>query len=172
MFQPGRESDSKGGMFFWNIAADNVVFNNLDEQMSTSQKNVFEQTFLIHDTTRRIQWKITNETRNIAGFDCRRANALIMDSIYIVAFYTDAIVAPGGPESFTGLPGMILGIAIPHEHVTWFATKVYTETITDADLLPPTKGKKVTNLSLITTLQDRMKEWGKEGRQNVKQVML
>ena len=89
-----------------------------------SQKTVFEQTFLVEDTLRRIKWKITDETRPIAGFNCRRANALIMDSICVVAFYTDEILTTGGPESFSGLPGMILGIALPHEHITWFATKV------------------------------------------------
>jgi GLPGLI family protein len=48
----------------------------------------------------------------IAGFNCRRANAMIMDSIYVVAFYTDEILTTGGPESFSGLPGMILGVAL------------------------------------------------------------
>jgi GLPGLI family protein len=31
-----------------------------------------------------------------------------MDSVFIVAFYTDQIVTSGGPESFNELPGMIL----------------------------------------------------------------
>lgn len=172
LFEPGREADNKGNMFFWNVASDNVVFNNLDNEMSISKKSVFEQTFLVQDTTRKIQWKITNETRNIAGFECRRANALIMDSIYVVAFYTDAITTTGGPESFTGLPGMILGVAIPHEHVTWFATKVFTETIPETTLVPPNKGKKVNNITLMSALEDMKKNWGKEGRQNVKQIML
>ena len=95
-----------------------------------------------------------------------------MDSIYVVAFYTDAITTSGGPESFTGLPGMILGVAIPHEHTTWFATKVYTETIPETTLVPPTKGKKVNNVSLMSALDDMRKNWGKEGRQNIKQIML
>jgi len=172
LFEPGREADSRGGGFFWNVAGDNVVFNNLDNEMSTSKKSVFEVTFLVQDSTRKIQWKITNETRNIAGFECRRANALIMDSIYVVAFYTDAITSTGGPESFTGLPGMILGVAIPHEHTTWFATKVFTETIPETTLVPPTKGKKVNNVALMSALDDMRKNWGKEGRQNIKQIML
>ncbi len=173
LYQPGREAEPNKGMnFFGSVASDNTVFNDLASQQSASQKNVFEQTFLVQDTTRRIQWKITNETRNIAGFECRRANAIIMDSIYIVAFYTDAITTTGGPESFTGLPGMILGVAIPHEHVTWFATKVYTETIPETTLTPPTKGKKVTNVTIMASLEDMLKDWGKEGRTNVKQIML
>ncbi len=67
-----------------------------------------------------------------------------MDSIYVVAFYTDEILTTGGPESFTGLPGMILGIAIPHEHVSWFATKVEAFGIADTRWPRRRKVKKTT----------------------------
>jgi len=171
LYKPGRENTDNNKL--WDRPAeDNIVFTDLIAQSASTQKNVFEQKFLVQDSTRQIKWKITNETRNIAGFECRRANALIMDSIYIVAFYTDAITTPGGPESFSGLPGMILGLAIPHEHITWFATKVYKEPITETSLTPPIKGKKLTNNALITTLQDRMKDWGKWGQRYIRQIAL
>lgn len=143
---------------------DNVIYDQLDKKESTARKTVFEQVFLVKDSTRTIRWKITDEKRNIAGFDCRRANAVIMDSIYVVAFYTDAIVTPGGPESFTGLPGMILGIALPYEHITWFATKVLAEDITPAKLKAPAKGKAVNNKTLLETLTSSMKDWGHYGK--------
>ena len=137
-----------------------------------SQKKVFEELFLIQDSTRQIKWKITDENRVIAGFQCRRANAIIMDSIYVVAFYTDDIVAGGGPESFTGLPGMILGISLPHQHVTWFATKVSAQAVSTAQLKIPVKGKKVTNTTLKESLKERMKDWGKYMQRNLEAVML
>lgn len=168
LYTPGRENpDNNKGFMGEQPATDNIIFTNLDSSKSVSQKKIFEQTFLINDSTRRIRWKITDETRNIAGFDCRRANALIMDSIYVVAFYTDAIIPSGGPESFTGLPGMILGLAIPHEHVTWFATKVYTESVPDAVLKQPARGKKMTNAQLTETIQTLTKDWGKWARMYV-----
>ena len=144
MYQPGRENpdNNRNNMFDDNLAQDNVVYSELDSSKSFSQKKVFEQLFLVEDSTRKIQWKITDETRLIAGFQCRRANALIMDSIYVVAFYTDDIIASGGPESFNGLPGMILGISLPHQHVTWFATKVSAAPVTASQLKVPSKGKK------------------------------
>ena len=78
----------------------------------------------------------------------------------------------GGPESFNGLPGMILGLALPHEHITWFATKVYTDNISDTQLLPPAKGKKTTSSALLITLQDLMKDWGKWGKRYQRQIMI
>lgn len=170
LYQPGREVETNTrGWFMNDPAQNNVVLNNLGTGLSVSEKHVFEQNFLVQDSTRKIQWKITNETRNIAGFECRRANAIILDSIYVVAFYTDAITTTGGPESFNGLPGMILGIALPHEHVTWFATKVYTETIPETTFAAPVKGKKVDNKALLAVLQENLNDWGNEGRTFIKE---
>jgi GLPGLI family protein len=87
-----------------------------------------------------------------------------MDSIYVVAFYTDEIPLPGGPESFTGLPGMILGVALPHDNVTWFATKVTDTIVPETSLKVPAKGKVVTYAGLKTTLTNVMKDWGEYGR--------
>ena len=106
------------------VSQNNTIFTDLQTKTSIDQKMVFEDFFLVKDSTRKIKWKITDETREIAGFTCRRANAIVMDSIYVVAFYTEKIPISGGPESFSGLPGMILGLALPHENITWFATKV------------------------------------------------
>jgi GLPGLI family protein len=174
IYQPGRENpDNNKLMFFDNsVAQENVIFSALDSSRSISQKKVFEQVFLIQDSTRQIQWKITDETRTIAGFQCRRANAIIMDSIYVVAFYTDDIIAPGGPESFNGLPGMILGVSLPHQHVSWFATKVSARPVTAAELKMPSKGKKVTNTTLKESLKEVMKDWGKYKQRNLEAVML
>jgi len=174
LFQPGRENPANNGRFSYEEPGEtNTVFNDLAKELTTSQKNVFEEKFLVQDSIRQIQWKITDETRNIAGFECRRANAIIMDSIYVVAFYTDAITTTGGPESFTGLPGMILGVALPHEHITWFATKVYTENISDANLIPPTKGKKVNNATLLKTLKDQVPTWDKKwANRNIRAAMI
>lgn len=106
------------------VAYKNKVYSNLKTNETNSEKQAFEKLFYIDDTLKKIKWKLTEETREIAGYQCRRANALYFDSIYVVAFYTDEILTQGGPESFNGLPGMILGIAIPHQHITIFATRI------------------------------------------------
>lgn len=106
------------------IIVKNTVLTNFESGDITVVKKIFEEDFVVKDKQPEIIWKYTNEVRDIAGFECKRANGLMMDSIYVVAFYTEKIVPSGGPESFSGLPGMILGVALPHENVTWFATKV------------------------------------------------
>lgn len=173
LYRPGRESPDREVFSFWQAPAqDNTVYSDLDNAKAISQKNVFEQAFLIQDSLRQIKWKITDETRVIAGFNCRRANAIIMDSIYVVAFYTDEILTDSGPESFTGLPGMILGVSLPHQHISWFATKVEATPVAENQVTPPAKGKKVDNAILLQTVKPIMKDWRKLGQQYLEAILL
>jgi GLPGLI family protein len=119
----------------------NIVYTDLGTNIATMQKEVYGDVMLLTDTARKINWKITDETKEILGYQCRRANAIMMDSIYVVAFYTDKIPVSGGPESFNGLPGMILQAALPHENISWIATKVTDMAVPAKDMAPPKKGK-------------------------------
>ncbi|MDR3713802.1 MAG: GLPGLI family protein [Puia sp.] len=172
LFKPGRENPDNNKMFWEQPGEDNVVYSDMEKRQGVSQKKVFDQLFNVQDSLRAIKWKLTDETRVIAGFNCRRANALIMDSIYVVAFYTDEIITPGGPESFTGLPGMILGVALPHQHITWFATKVQSIAVRETDVVSPIKGKKVDNATLSQTVQKLVKNWGKQGHMFLENILL
>jgi|SRR6185312_4261367 len=155
-------TDNAQGSFFSIPLADqnNIVYADFTTNTSTIQKNVFEQTFLVKDTVRKIKWKITDETRQVAGYSCRRANGLMLDSIYVVAFYTDQIPVSGGPESFAGLPGMILEVALPHENVIWRATKVTDNAVPYGTITPPKKGKPVNNKKLLEVLEGVFKNRG------------
>ncbi|WP_343692394.1 GLPGLI family protein [Chitinophaga sp.] len=139
------------------IYQSNTIYTDLTTGLYTCQKQIYGDNLLINDTTRTIQWKITSETREIAGYQCRKANAIIMDSVYVVAFYTDQIHVSGGPESFTGLPGMILGIALPHDNVTWFATGIDLTSVPATSIVPPKKGKVLT----VAGMKEKIKSiWG------------
>ncbi|MCJ0742131.1 GLPGLI family protein [Pedobacter montanisoli] len=159
---------SNGFLDLIQFQQNNTILTKVNEGTSTILKKVYEQNYLINDSTRKINWKITDEFRDIAGYNCRRANALIMDSVYVVAFYTDEIAVSGGPEGFSGLPGMILGVALPYEHVTWFATSVNDQPITDDKLKAPTKGKAVNHKQLYDILKEAFKSWGKTANENYK----
>ena len=167
--------DVSARTWFSDIAAstqNNIIYTDLSSGTSIVQKSVFEETFLVSDSTRKINWKITSETREIAGYNCRRANAIIMDSIYVVAFYTDEIPVSGGPESFTGLPGMILGVAMPYENISWFAKLVTDKPIASGLLAAPKKGKATDNKGLLTILTKVMKSWGSYAQHSLKSFLM
>ena len=141
---------------------DNVI-NDINNQSISIQREIFENTYLIKDSLRNFEWKITQETREIAGFECKKAVTKICDSVVVVAFYTDQIPVSAGPESMGGLPGMILGLAIPRMYTTWFATKLELVEPTIQQLNPIQKGKKVNWVQLNSELKKGMKDWGKNG---------
>jgi GLPGLI family protein len=171
IYQPGRESDAKPG-FFGSPANDNEVYSNYSTQISIAHKNVFEKSFLIEDSLRKATWKITNDFREIAGFNCRRATTIIMDSVFVVAFYTDEIMIPGGPESFNGLPGMILGLVINRLHTTWYATKVEVTGVNVKNIAPPKSGKKSTNAEVLETLKKSLSDWGEYANKYIWAIMI
>jgi GLPGLI family protein len=161
LYKPGKEVPAaKIPEWLNGPANDNIVFNDTHEKRFSSQKAIFENTFLVQDSLRKMDWKITADTRTIAGFECRKATTIIMDSVFVVAFYTDQIITPGGPESFTGLPGMILGLALPRLNITWFATKLELIDVKDIDAMAPKKGKKTNITDLQNQLKGPMKNWG------------
>lgn len=153
---------------WWQPIADkNVVYNDYNTGKTITQKPVFEETFLVDDSLLNIKWKLTGDTRNIAGFECRKAIGLIDDTVAVFAFYTDELLPRGGPEGIQGLPGMILGVGVPRLHTTWFATKVEVNGVNLTTVVPATKGKKVDRKKMYTSLNDVLKNWGKDGRSMV-----
>ncbi len=126
------------------------------------QKNVYGSNFNVEDSIPAIEWRLTNENRIIAGFNCRKAVGIIMDSVYVFAFYSDEIIIPGGPCSINGLPGLVLGLTIPRMYASWIATKVMVNDINVSSIKPVTAKKYFTNASLKKTLKERTKEWVNE----------
>jgi GLPGLI family protein len=158
------EADPASNIFFIAnmplLTQNNIIYTDLNNGLTIAQRKVLGDAFLVSDSSRQIKWKITDETRDIAGYHCRRANGIMLDSIYVVAFYTTQIPVPGGPESFHGLPGMILGVALPHDNVTWFATKVTDTALPPNTILPPKKGKQTDNKGFRATLEKALKDQG------------
>lgn len=165
LYKPGRENPDNKKIGFPPPAAENVVFKDLQQQKGATQKQIYESQFLILDSLRNVTWKLQPEIRTIAGFECRKALTRICDSVVVVAFYTDEIVPASGPESFHGLPGMILGLAVPRLYTTWFATKVeLLNTAEETKIIAPARGKKVNDQELLSTVNAGIKDWGERYR--------
>ena len=118
-------------------------YTDFEHRKRVIKRNVFDETYLLSDTIVHTDWKITHDIRTIAGYDCRKAITRINDTVYVIAFYTDEILLRGGPEGFNGLPGMILGLAIPRYNTTWFATGVEGFLNLNTEIIAPSKGIKL-----------------------------
>ncbi len=167
VYKPGRETDNPKSWYTDQPGSDNQVLCNFKTKKFKSRKNIYEQTFMVEDTFKKIVWKSKDEIRTIAGHQCRKAVGVICDSVYVVAFYAEDIPLPGGPECFGNLPGMILEIAIPRLHTTWTATKIETVNPDVKDLKINEKGKKIDTKSLVQTLKESFSDWGKYADRNI-----
>ncbi|MFN4313359.1 MAG: GLPGLI family protein [Chitinophagaceae bacterium] len=166
LYKKTKDAEIPRNMWFQPFADNNNVYNDYSTGTTVTQKPVFEETFLVTDSLLPIKWKLTSDTRVIAGFECRKAVGILYDTVAVFAFYTDEIMVTGGPEGIQGLPGMILGLGIPRLHTTWFATQV-SASINSKELKPATKGKKVTLAEMKEQLLTVMKRWDSYGQKLV-----
>jgi len=158
LYQPGRRSSTSS----LRIYNDNSVYTDLDKQQLVAKKSFLGDYFVFADSVPKVKWRLDNETRKIAGWECRKAVGRIYDSVYVVAFYCPEIIPQGGPELFSGLPGMILGLAIPRYYTTWFATRIEIANIDETGIIPPSgkKNKLYNKKELAEILFKRYKEAG------------
>jgi GLPGLI family protein len=171
IYKPGQEVEDKYKNF-WGTASDEIIYNNFDSLKTNTYKQVFEQTYLLQDSLIQLEWKITNETRTIAGYECKKAVGRFMDTIYVIAFYSEEILVPAGPEWCTGLPGLILGLALPRLNTTWFATKLELMQPTTKDFAIPTKGKKTNRKEMYKTILNATKDWGADAYKEFLEIVL
>ena len=162
-----RKDDKTKSPFMNDASEENVWYNNYADDNFVQQKNIFGNTYILSDSLLHINWKMTNENRMIAGFNCRKAVGVLFDSVYVFAFYTDEITVSGGPMGIHGLPGMILGITIPRMFSSWVASKIEINGVDFTKINPPTKGKKKKPKELEGTIIEATKDWGKYGQQTV-----
>ncbi len=142
--------------WFQGYTSTNEVYSNMETQEVVIKKTAMGKDFLIEDSFPSMNWKISDEFRTIAGYACRKATTIVMDSLFIIAFYTDALYPSIGPEHFTGLPGTILGVAIPRLHTSYMATKVENIKVDGSEIEKPKKGQK----SNLTEFQNKLQEIG------------
>lgn len=151
-----------------NEGEDDIWYSDYSSGTFTDEKSVFGDNYLLSDTLMNIHWKISpNETREIAGFLCRKATGIIFDSVYVFAFYTDEITIPGGPMGIHGLPGMIMGITIPRMYTSWIATRLEVNAVKTNMIIPPQKGKKKKAADLLQNVKKATADWGSWGQQAI-----
>ncbi len=145
---------------------DDVWYNDYATGAFTNYRYVLGDNYLLTGALMNIEWKLSpTETREIAGFNCRKATGIIFDSVYVFAFYTDEITITGGPMGINGLPGMILGITIPRMFTSYIATKLQVSGVDVRVITPPQKGKKKEFASIRKDVERVSKDWGKYGQQ-------
>lgn len=160
VFRPIVEGESMG-MSEW-LTMKNTTYQNLNEDVRKQEFSFFGTTVLLQDSLRKRTWRMTESTREIAGYECRQAMWEANDSTRIYAWYAEELIPPLGPETFNGLPGVILGLAIEDGGVVYFAKSVELKTDQDLEEKAP-KGRKkdwYTEQQLRDIIKERFGQMG------------
>jgi GLPGLI family protein len=137
------------------------VFTDLTTKKTSSLRELGAKEYVVDDTLKNENWKITAETKNILGYTCHKATAeritwrkqmmfidgnptmdSILDTLQYVAWYADGFGCNSGPEAAGALPGMILEYDFDNGKVHIVATAVTTKVKTKEIVAP--KGKHIT----------------------------
>lgn len=137
----------------------NTVYQDLEKGTRYLVKPIWGEEMHLTDSLFRRRWRITESTRKIAGYVCRKAVWEANDSTRIYAWFSYEILPSTGPESFNGLPGTILGLATEDGGVVYFAKSVEIIKPQAPMFITPKKKKVYTIPELKAQLT---KQYGKE----------
>jgi GLPGLI family protein len=141
---------------------DDVVYYNFDKAVRVDQRELSDRKYLISDSIRKLNWKLTGETKEILGYTARKATTVrigtrpqvsmengemkseqVADTANITAWFTTQIPVPAGPEYGGQLPGLILELDMNNGRLIYKAVEVSPKVKLD-NIKEPKGGKKIT----------------------------
>ena len=162
-----------------------IVFHDFAAAKKTEQRDIMDKKFIVTDSIRKLNWKLTGETQTILGHVCQKAVAQrtgkrtqmtmdngkmekkqINDTTDIIAWFTSEIPVPAGPEVQGQLPGLILALDMNNGRMVYKAIEISAKADI-ASIKEPTKGKKLTPDEFTKERDKMMEEMQKNSMINV-----
>lgn len=153
-----------------------VVYYNLDKGTTVAQRDFMDNEFIVADTIRRFNWKLTDETKKVMNYTVRKAittrvnpsmrmsmengemkRTEVLDTVPVAAWFTTDIPVSVGPEFAGQLPGAILELDINNGQQVYKATEVSPKVAANK-IKEPNKGKKVSQAEFIAERNKLMDE--------------
>ncbi len=182
---------SAGGamMVVSSLGGSGTLFKDIKNQSFTNQLETFGKQFVIKDRLKPIKWVLHSETKNIGNYTCYKAtytkeieemsmmtfssseddnkgedsNELLeMKTTTVTAWYTPQIPVSNGPESYQGLPGLIL--EVNDGELTILCSKITLNPKKTLEIAEPKKGKEVTQQEYDDIMEKKMEEMSEQYR--------
>ena len=176
-----------GGMRFAFRMPETATFTDIPNQMQYESRSLFEKEFLIVDSLKPNKWKLSDETKTIAKFVCKKATTMIVPQqmnmrfgggrnrnnadttapvkpkeIELVVWYTESIPVSVGPDAYAGLPGAILEVDSDNGGNIITATE-FTAKYAAKELKQPTKGDKMNRAQFAESMKKIMEDMQRGG---------
>jgi GLPGLI family protein len=144
-----------------------VLFRNYSSGQLLEQTTLAEVQYVINDSIHSLPWKLSTDTLNILGHLCKKATATSpRNNIGIVAWYSEDIPVPVGPERYGGLPGAILKLDFDNGGFVYTATKL--SPIVDAKSMKIPSGKTITRAAFEKKMDEILGPADSQGRRMIR----
>ncbi|PID95437.1 MAG: GLPGLI family protein [Bacteroidetes bacterium] len=161
------------------ISSKAKLYKNIKEQRFVEQKDFFGKTFLIADSLKMPQWELTEEQKNIGQYKCYKALWKLehttdklnpktgkfepkKEDFIITVWYTPDIPVSNGPETYYGLPGLIL--EVQYGKTTIACTEIVMNNSEKVTIEAPKKGKKMNQKEFDKMKDKKIKEMNKRNK--------
>ncbi|HLV23411.1 MAG TPA: GLPGLI family protein [Moheibacter sp.] len=101
---------SERGMSMVRFTACNDLYINLNNKFILNEHDLGQKKYVIKDSLKSLDWKITNEKKEILGLEVRKAAAVYDSITNVEVWYAPKISFKNGPSQYWGLPGLILEV--------------------------------------------------------------
>jgi GLPGLI family protein len=181
---------SGGGMVIRMGGTNDIVYHNLEAGTRVEQREIMDRSFVVADSIRRMDWKLTDETKTILDHIVRKAigrrvqprtltsmengeikRTVISDTVEVIAWFTSNIPLAIGPGEMQGqLPGAILEASINKGQTVYRAVEISPK-VSIAKIKEPKDGKRLTQAEFVKEREKLMEEMRRNmpdgGRGNV-----
>ena len=137
-----------------------MTYLDRNESLVTQLREFMGKKYLIKKDQNRIPWKLLGETREIQGYPCKSATFTDENQREIKAWYTEDIRIPLGPDSFHGLPGLILEVGINEDEIIISVDNIEWRALKKNELKVPKGGQEVTEEAYRAMMEEQMKNMG------------
>jgi GLPGLI family protein len=132
----------------------------------TKAKRVVLQDFmgkkiLIEDSVKIIPWKLSDETKTIQSYTCKKAVYFNEErKMNIVAWYADKLQPFIGPEGYNSLPGTVLQLDVNDGERVLTANKIELRDLKKGELKVPSGGQRMTEKEFRAMTEEQMRRNG------------
>jgi GLPGLI family protein len=149
------KNDAQGSLNLTEIMAgnNNTYYHNSQDNSNVMVMNVGGKDYIVSKP--KVEWKLLKESKMIGEFLCYKA--IVMNNTNdIVAWYAPSIAVNHGPNSFNGLPGLIL--ELKNNKLSYLAENINLKPKKVEDISRPINGEKLTYEEFKKKFGDVFKE--------------
>jgi len=146
--------------FSYNVSSlgHNTVYKNHQSKLQHIRVTTVEgKEYLIEEPLMELHWRIGNDKREICGYHCVEATAIVSGGKTIQAWYAPDIPVSEGPASYHGLPGLILYLDIDHGN-TVFTCKAVEPLENAPEIQIPENIEKISRAQYNAMNQERVQQ--------------